>query len=311
MVDRGLEARLRNWACGAAAEALIAAGEVRKARRVAHRSGTVTAVYFHNPNRRLFEQSIGWLIDNGYIFISVGDLESILHCGAPAPRGAVWLSFDDGCRDVLQNVLPVIRKHRIPVTLFIPTGIVEGSGILPWLHSPNGRTGRPAVATRDCLSIEELRDLSQLPEVTCGTHTSTHLITPRCTPEQARVEIGEAKLRLESWLGKRVTAFAYPEGRYDGRERALLYEYGYRLAATTDNAMITSATDPYLVPRFSIGDNISFPEAVCCMAGIWYPIAQRVKALVARVRGTGPSDLDDRNRGACVTHAGSRDGARA
>jgi hypothetical protein len=48
-------------------------------------------------------------------------------------------------------------------------------------------------------------------------------------------------------------------------------EFDYRLAATTENAFVTRETDPYLVPRFSVADEIFFPEAICNMVGVWRP----------------------------------------
>ena len=47
---------------------------------------------------------------------------------------------------------------------------------------------------------------------------------------------------------------------------------GYRIAATTENAFVTSKSNPYLVPRFSVADEISFPEAICNMVGVWRPV---------------------------------------
>jgi peptidoglycan/xylan/chitin deacetylase (PgdA/CDA1 family) len=84
-------------------------------------------------------------------------------------------------------------------------------------------------------------------------------------------ELAESKRVLESWTGKSVVSFAYPEGRFDGRESSLLLKCGYELAATTEAAFVTQESDPYLVPRFHVGDNISFPEAICNMVGVWHP----------------------------------------
>ena len=83
-------------------------------------------------------------------------------------------------------------------------------------------------------------------------------------------------MSLESWTGAAVTTFAYPEGRFDGRESLLLAENGYELAATTQAKFITRATDPYLVPRFHVGDNFTLPEAICNMVGVWRPVVDPI-----------------------------------
>src|SRR4029077_940017 len=98
-----------------------------------------------------------------------------------------------------------------------------------------------------------------------------HTVTAGLPEETTRFELGQSRRTLEAWAGTTVTCFAYPEGRFDGRERGVLTEFGYRLAAVTTSDFITRQTDPYLVPRFCVGDNIPFSEAICNMVGVWRP----------------------------------------
>jgi hypothetical protein len=98
-----------------------------------------------------------------------------------------------------------------------------------------------------------------------------HTVTTNLTEKQARFEFAESRRTLESYTHAAVKCFAYPEGRFSGKEREFLVQCGYDLAATTENSLITRKTDPYLVPRFSVGDEISFPEAICNMVGVWRP----------------------------------------
>jgi peptidoglycan/xylan/chitin deacetylase (PgdA/CDA1 family) len=267
---------LRNCLCGLLSLVLIVSGGVRRARKRALGGGVVTAIYFHKPNKRLFVRCVRWLIKHGYTFISANDLLDILYRGKTPPRGAAWLSFDDGNKELLDEILPLVRLYRIPVTLFIPTGIIEGDGLFPWLHkgtpaNSNGASAPVANGLREALSVAELKQVLYCPQVNLGSHTVNHAITTGLTEDKARLELGESKHTLESWACASVTCFAYPEGRFDGLERPFLKKFGYLLAATTENAFITPDADPYLVPRFSIGDDISFPEAICNMVGVWRP----------------------------------------
>src|SRR5258706_1647853 len=126
---------VRNLACESLALAVIACGRVRRAKRTALSAGVITPIYFHNPTKRLFARCIQWLIDNGYTFISASDLVDILYQVRPVPKGAEWPSFDDGYKEWLENVLPLVRERNIPVTFFIPAGIVQNGGRFPWLHT--------------------------------------------------------------------------------------------------------------------------------------------------------------------------------
>jgi peptidoglycan/xylan/chitin deacetylase (PgdA/CDA1 family) len=303
---------LRNAACGFLALLIILSSRARNARKRALGGGVVTSIYFHKPNRRLFERCVRWLIKHGYTFISTKDLIEILAGGKIPARGAVWLSFDDGNKELLDDVLPLIRTCKIPVTLFIPSGIIEGNGLYPWIRreaASNGRFQARSFASeaRHALTVDELQQLIRCEHITIGSHTVNHALTTSMTEERADVEFGRSKHTLECWAGTSVTSFAYPEGRYDGSERPFLKRFGYMLAATAENSFVTPHSDPYLVPRFSIGDDIPFPEAICNMVGVWRPVLDPLKGLFSRVRQIGGRFKAFSRRNICTTAGNQRD----
>jgi len=279
---------------------LIGLGRVRRARRQAINHEAISAIAFHRPNRRLFLRCIAWLIKHGYTFISAEDVVEFLHRGKPVPKGAVWLSFDDGWKE-LAEIMPLVRRHHIPITLFIPSGVLEGDGRFPWLCDPTHPSFSPTEAlrrsvqyspdSRDAITVEELVQIAAYPEVTIGAHSVNHPVMPACSDDTLHFEVADCKRALESWTGKTVNCFAYPEGKYDGRERQLLIDSGYQMAVTTRSGFITRDADCYLVPRFVAGDDVSFPQAVCSMVGIWRAVADPLKSVrntITRVlRGAG------------------------
>ena len=229
---------LRNAFCSTLAMAVIASGYVRRAKKKAFNRGVITAIYFHNPNELLFSRCIDWLTRNGYTFISDEELIRILYEGATPPSGAVWLSFDDGFKELLTNVIPVVRQRHVPITLFVPSGIIEGLGLFPWLHKlPARRQAGESVSTqngtRDSITVTELKEVSKVREVRIGSHTVRHTVTMGLTDAEASFEFGESRrAALESWTGESIRSFAYPEGRLSGSEgrwlrRARLSAGGY------------------------------------------------------------------------------------
>jgi len=51
------------------------------------------------------------------------------------PKGArkfVVFTFDDAYRDNLEYALPVLKRHRCPFTLYVPTALVDGVGEVWW-----------------------------------------------------------------------------------------------------------------------------------------------------------------------------------
>jgi peptidoglycan/xylan/chitin deacetylase (PgdA/CDA1 family) len=62
--------------------------------------------------------------------VPLAQLVAELDAGALEP-GTVCVTFDDGYRDNHDHALPVLRKHGIPATIFLATGLI-GTGRLSW-----------------------------------------------------------------------------------------------------------------------------------------------------------------------------------
>jgi peptidoglycan/xylan/chitin deacetylase (PgdA/CDA1 family) len=51
----------------------------------------------------------------------------------PKPRPFVCLTFDGGYKDVVTSAYPVLAKHRVPFTVYLPTAFPDGLGEMWWL----------------------------------------------------------------------------------------------------------------------------------------------------------------------------------
>lgn len=58
--------------------------------------------------------------------------EAVRRLGSPEAKPFVVLTFDDGYRDNLVHALPVLKKHQAPFTLYIPTALIDGVGVVWW-----------------------------------------------------------------------------------------------------------------------------------------------------------------------------------
>jgi peptidoglycan/xylan/chitin deacetylase (PgdA/CDA1 family) len=51
----------------------------------------------------------------------------------PAPRRFVCLTFDGGYKDLMASAYPVLSRHRVPFTVYLPTAFPDGLGEAWWL----------------------------------------------------------------------------------------------------------------------------------------------------------------------------------
>ena len=123
------------------------------------------------------------------------------------------------------------------------------------------------------LTIDELRALAATPGIEIAGHTSTHPILARASKAQQRHEIGENKAKLEEWTGRRVGAFAYPNGEpiadYTADAVDLVAEHGFDFGFTTRYRFATPDEPPLERSRFVMVAGVSAAELGHRLAYSW------------------------------------------
>lgn len=77
---------------------------------------------------RIFEQQMIFLTK----YFNVLSLEDILNLKSGIKTPAVAITFDDGYKDIYQYAYPILKKHKIPATIFIATDFVENRKMFWW-----------------------------------------------------------------------------------------------------------------------------------------------------------------------------------
>ncbi|HEX9975207.1 MAG TPA: polysaccharide deacetylase family protein [bacterium] len=300
---------LRNLLGGILACGLILVGTFEDEKKRVSSEHVVTALCFHDIEKRLFEKSIRWLIQNHYTFISTEQLIDIVKKKVAAPEKAVWITFDDGWKQNIENVIPIITKYNIPVIFFISTEPVENGGVFWWTYLskygkflPHQYNSLEKISVmndserrkliyelenrfskmidRETMTTSDVITISKLPQVIIGCHTVNHVIMPRCTEDELDYELATSRQKLENWTGKKISFFAYPDGEFDFREKEFVEKYGFELAATVENRFISNGEDLFAIPRFWVRGEGFFGEAKCQMVGIWIPLIRKFEKML-------------------------------
>jgi peptidoglycan/xylan/chitin deacetylase (PgdA/CDA1 family) len=210
----------------------------------------------------------------------------------------VLLTVDDGWKENKENIAEVAEQLQIPVTIFISTEPVEKEKRFWWTVVDDGRKNKITTKSigelkhipdeekvkiieqiekqlpkkRDALTVDEVKEIANGNFITIGSHTVSHPILTQCKNEQSLFEINNSKQKLEDWLQKPVTSFAYPNGMYNEREKENLKDAGYTIAFNTIPGYVTKETlnSPFDIPRFDVLENVSLLENYCRMTGIWF-----------------------------------------
>jgi peptidoglycan/xylan/chitin deacetylase (PgdA/CDA1 family) len=148
-----------------------------------------------------------------------------VNTGEGATPRIVTTSWDDGDPSDLR-VAEMLAARNLSGTFYIP---VKG-------HHKYSRMTSAEMLELDSLGFE------------VGAHGVSSPNLPACDPQQLLVEVEGGKKRLEDDLGKRVSMFAYPRGRHNGKVIAALKQAGFAGARTTAMLARARAFDPFRMP---------------------------------------------------------------
>lgn len=193
----------------------------------------------------LFDRQLAWLRRDGWRFVTMSQLLE-----ATSAEKRVAITFDDGYRDNLLNALPVLERHDACMTLYL----VADREVCPdWPAQRKAARAGSDLSGEPRLSDDEVRRMLASGRVELGAHGMTHADLTRIDDEQRRVELCDARARLEALFGVPVRSFCYPFGLYTDKDPALLRECGYTTAVTTEQGIPRPGLDdPLLWSRVKV-----------------------------------------------------------
>lgn len=215
------------------------------------------------PNRRehirpdCFEEHVRYFADRGYRSLRIVDIADQWPVVLDE-RPAVALTFDDGLCNNWTIACRILDKYHMTGTFFVPTSfigedrrVVSAASMAPYNNN-------------EMLSWSDLRAMLES-GYEIGSHSHTHIMMAKQSPEQAETEITQSKLILEEKLGVTIKSFAYPKGHsnsYAEWTKHLLRSAGYAAACTQSGGPLRPDSDLLELPRLGMSDSDTFSELV-------------------------------------------------
>jgi peptidoglycan/xylan/chitin deacetylase (PgdA/CDA1 family) len=205
---------------------------------VYHRFGPQVADSMTVTNS-VFESHLKYLRDHGFRLLPLRDIvEQYLGKGRCPDSRIAALTADDGHISIYTDALPLLKKYRVPMTLFIyPSAISNASYAMTW---------------------GQLRELKTSGLFDFESHTYWH---PNFKKERARLKPAEyersvetqlkkSKEVLEKQLNQSVKMLAWPFGIYDPLLEAKAAEAGYAAAFSIDRHRASPSEKRMAIPRY-------------------------------------------------------------
>lgn len=302
-----MKLNIRNILAYGYAKLLYLNGSVDKALKEGLSGDHILSIYFHNPEKGLFEKCVKWLKRKGYKFLSVDELIPIRDGLIEFPKGGVIVTADDGWKENIPNIVMISKRESIPVTIFITAEPLKTMNSYWWSYVKKAiqlkiqvqnieelkkidnskrveiinELRSKIIIEKESMTISELKEINENKTITIGSHTVSHPILTKCSHLESSYEIKCSKEELEKIINKPVKYFAYPNGNYGLREIEILKDNGYTAAFSTitDYIKINSIDKIFQYPRFEILDNVSFAENICRITGVWFKKQHKIKYL--------------------------------
>lgn len=179
------------------------------------------------------EAQLTWMERHGAHFIKLGDLYRHLTSGSSLPPHPVAITFADNYLGFWKYGYPVLKRHHVPVTMFVHTGFV------------GSQVGRPK------MTWTQLKALERDGLFSVGSQTVTHAPDLKLLSDaQLATEMRASKQVLERQLGHAIAFVAYPNGKFDRRAEREAEQAGYLMGMSEVTKPAERSPDIFAVNRY-------------------------------------------------------------
>lgn len=187
---------------------------------------------------RTFADQMHWLKGHAQV-VSLGNLVDLLSERKALPERAVALTFDDGFLDFHDCAAPILQKHSLPATVFLPTA---------WCGKTNSWPGQPSwVEPQPLMDWTQVAELSRR-GIEFGGHSVSHASLTDIPAAQMEKEVCDCKNAIAEHTGSVARFFCYPYGKWNDSVRRAVKQH-YAGACSTAAGVLDQNSDIFSLPR--------------------------------------------------------------
>jgi peptidoglycan/xylan/chitin deacetylase (PgdA/CDA1 family) len=231
----------------------------------------------------LFVKHLDYL-QSRYRVVSLDDYLAACGSDGRLPDYSAVLTFDDGMRNFLTVVAPLLKERKLAAAAFV---ITDGASRRDNTRFDDEWT---PLDSRRHLSWSEIRALARTPGITVGSHSRTHPDLTALSEDEAWAELLDSLAAITEHTGEARPALAYPHGRANGRVRALAEAAGYSCGLTGELGANDTGSDLYGLRRVVIAGDDDVATFAARVSGLtwWYDrLRSPFRKLRALVFGEG------------------------
>ncbi len=213
----------------------------------------------------VFASQMQWLSDEGYGFLSAGELLGHVAGTSPAEGKSVAITFDDGWLDNYLHAYPVMQRLGIKATMFVITARADAASLagcrfpaeVPCHETAKGFI-RAGEAERVVLDWQTIRAMAAGGLMSFHSHTLSHRRSVDLSEEELLFELAESKKTLQRELGRESDCLCWPYGSFNEQCMEIARRAGYQALFTTIDGLCPPASDLMRINRIEVADSLEW-----------------------------------------------------